>query len=84
MSEVAKLVPKPTAAEEDRLHVVKMLKEALAKAEAGEVDSALVILHHPDGFWRDERSGVRNFPEWIGRLEVIKQAWISGYLSEND
>lgn len=51
------LVTKPTAEDEVKESVVRVLREALAEAEAGNVDSVAMILSHPDETWthRGER-----------------------------
>jgi hypothetical protein len=77
-----RITPKPTASDEMRQAAVEVLREALGKAEAGNVDACLVILRHPGGRWSDERSGCMDFPEMVGRLEIVKQAWINAYLKE--
>jgi len=82
MTTPVSLVTKPTVADNIKNDIVEILRESLARAEAGEVDALLLIEKRPDGHWRDERSGCTNFPDAIGRLEIVKQAWITHYLGE--
>lgn len=82
MSEVIKLAPKTTIDDEIKQAAIDMLRKALAEAESGNVSMCIVILRHPDGTWSDERSGSTNFPDAVGRLEIVKQAWITSYLNE--
>jgi len=77
-----RITPRPTVSEELRLAAVEVLRTALAEAQTGNVDACLVILRHPDGRWSDERSGCMDFPEMVGRLEIVKQSWILSYLRE--
>jgi hypothetical protein len=79
MTEPLRIVQPPTVPEEIRQGVVGLLKDALAQAEAGELDAVIVILKRPTG-WSDMRSGVMDFPDAIGRLEIVKQSWIAHYL----
>lgn len=82
MSKVATLAPKPNVREEFRLASIEILRDRLAQAEAGDVASVVVIVKHMDGTWSDDRAGTDTFPEAIGRLEIVKQAWINSYLRE--
>ena len=77
---VVALVDKPSVADEIKEGAVEILRKTLAKAESGEFCSILVIARRPDGTWCDERSGVMDFPDMIGRLEIVKQTWIASYL----
>lgn len=82
MTKTIVLVPTPTAAEIFRTACVDILRERLAQAEAGDIDSVVLIVKHADGTWSDDRSGVDGFPEAIGRLEITKQAWVRAYLDD--
>lgn len=77
------LVSKPTAAEEVRTSVIDVLRETLAQAEAGEIDSVAMILGHPDDTWSDRYSGVLNFSSVIGRIEILKLKWIRQHTEYN-
>lgn len=76
------LVPTPTAAEKYKKACVEILRERLAQAEAGDIESLVLIVKHADGTWSDDRSGVDGFPEAIGRLEITKHAWITAFLRD--
>ena len=76
------LVPKPKASDEVRGSVVRLLRESLEQAEAGEVNTVIIIASHPDGTWTDLCSSTDKLSEAIGRLEITKQAWIAEYLRE--
>ena len=79
MTEIVSLVQKPTVTEEIRSNVVNILRETLEQAERGEIDTVIMILHHPDGDWTDRASSTEIFSDSIGRLEILKQKWISNY-----
>ena len=79
MNDAIRLTPKPTAQEKHRREVIDDLKRALVEAEAGEVEASIIILKRCDGYRTDHRSGVDGFAESIGRLEIIKAAWIADY-----
>jgi hypothetical protein len=74
------LAVKPKVEDEIRAETVRILRDALAQAESGEVVAALVVLKYQGGTWTDERSGVMDFPDAVGRIEIIKQSWIRDYL----
>lgn len=76
------LVPKPTLLEQARTDVIDILEKALDRAKSGEIETILVIMKHLDGCWSDERSIAIDFPEAIGRLEIVQHAWMNQYLRE--
>ena len=80
MTDPIALAPKPTVAETIKADCARILREALALAESGEVEAVLLVLKRTNGRWYDERSGVMDFPEAVGRLEIVKQSWIAHYL----
>lgn len=82
MSAPVKLVTKPTAADEVRESVTRLLRDTLAEAESGEIDCVAIIIGHTDGEWSDRCSTTTRFSEAIGRLEITKQEWIAQYLAE--
>ena len=82
MSSPLSLVVPPTASDEVRESVVKLLKETLADAEAGKIDTVIMILGHPDTEWSDRVSGTNRFSEAVGRLEITKQEWIAQYFRD--
>lgn len=80
---VVSLVNKATADEEVKESVIRLLRETLEQAEAGEVDSILMIVGSPSGEWLDKASETVKFSETIGRLEISKQEWINRYLRDH-
>jgi len=80
MTTPVKLVAKPTADEEVRKSVVALLKDVLVHAEAGEIDTVLLIAHYVDGAWSNACSDTNRYSETIGRLEIAKHEWIANYL----
>lgn len=82
MSAVLKLAVPPTLGEEIKQDCVRILKKALIMAEAGEVESVLMICKRTDDTWSDEHSGTLKTSEAIGYLEICKQRWISQYLDK--
>lgn len=79
-----KIVPKTTVSDEIKNDIINILEKALEQAKQGDVECVLVILKQIDGHWSDERSGVVNFSDSIGKLEIIKQSWITEYLKQSD
>jgi hypothetical protein len=77
---IVALAPRPTAVDEIKAQIIKDLEEALADARAGHLESVVIIAKCLDGHWYDRRSGTQAFPEAIGRLEIIKQGWITEYI----
>ncbi len=78
------LVPRKTASEEIKQQAIKILRAALARVEAGDIDFILLVERNPNGFWRWNDTDMRvGFCETIGRLEVIQQEMIASYLREN-
>lgn len=80
MSTPVTLVPKAKTTDDVRESVVRLLRDSLAQAEAGDVDTVIIILSHPDGEWSDRCSDTEKLSEAIGRLEITKQEWVSQYL----
>jgi hypothetical protein len=78
------LVPKPTAQDEVRESIISILRETLAEAEAGNIDTVIMLLSHPNGEWTNRSSGTNKFSEAIGRLEITKADWIKGHLGRRD
>ena len=81
-SSVLSVVGKPSVSDEIKSECANILRRALALAEAGDLTAVLVIVKHAGDTWSDERSGAMNFPDAVGRLEIVKQAWINSYLRE--
>lgn len=74
-----KLATAPTASEEARRDTIDILQRLLAEAEAGEIESIIIIAKRVDGFWFHEQSSVTAFPDAIGRLEIVKASWIEKF-----
>ena len=71
-------VPKPTAKDEIRADVIEKLKEALKRAEIGDVDEILIIMRHPgDDKWSNLATPTLSVARWIGYLEITQADWIS-------
>lgn len=79
-----RVVAAPSAEDEIRVEVVNMLKEALEQAERGEVSEIFMILKHPGtDEWSDRATMTQHLSEWIGKLEITKQSWITQFLKED-
>lgn len=76
---IAKLVTKPTLPDEIRAGILKLLATCVEDAQAGNVETMLVIAVRPDGTWSREWSGTLDMSSMIGRLEITKQEWIAEY-----
>ncbi len=76
--------PKQTVENEVQESVVGVLKEYLAKAEAGQLNCVIVIAGFLDGMWTDDMSSTLDFPTAIGRLEIAKQEWIAQELNSKE
>ena len=76
------IAAKPTLAQGIRQRIVEDLKEVLKLAEAGEIESSVIIFKRMGDGWSDRLSGLLHFPDSIGRLEIVKQAWIAEYLRQ--
>lgn len=80
MEALLKLVPNPTAKQEARDSVIRLLVETLEQANRGEVEAVLMIIKRADGNWANLSSGTTKFPDAIGYIEVAKVDWIKDYL----
>lgn len=80
MSAPIQLVTKPKVEDEVRESVLRALRQTLEQAEAGEIDTVIMILGHPDGEWSDRCTSTTKLSEAIGRIEITKQEWIAEYL----
>lgn len=67
-----KLVPPPTADEQNRDDSVKILRDELARAEAGDVLGVIVITKDIDGMWTHHTTGCISIREEIGAIECLK------------
>ena len=73
------LVTPPTAADDVRENIIRMLKETLELAERGELASVVMIVEWADGQWSHESSGTAEMSRDIGHLEIVKQRLIESY-----
>jgi hypothetical protein len=77
-----RLIPRNAAVQAElNSNVIETLEEALAEARAGAITSIVLIAAHPTLGWSHEQSGVTDFSAAIGRLEILKQEWISRYIT---
>lgn len=67
-----KLVPPPTADEQNRDDSVKVLRTELERAEAGQVRGVIVITKDVDGLWTHHTTGALSIREEIGAIECLK------------
>lgn len=67
-----KLVPPPTADEQNRDDSVKVLRTELERAEAGQVRGVIVITKDVDGLWTHHTTGALSVREEIGAIECLK------------
>jgi len=82
-AEPIKLVTPPKAADDVRESVVRILRNALAEAETGNVDTVVVIMGHPDGDWSNKCSTTLKFSEAIGRMFIAMQEWTTLHNERN-
>jgi len=80
------VVRKQTADEESREGSLKALREALARAEAGDVEEVLIILKHPvEQEFSVLASETQEMSGWVGKLEQLKFDWqMHAYLAAKD
>ena len=83
MADFIKLVPEAVAEDEVRESVLAVLQEMLGMAEAGVLNTVIVIAGRVDGDWMNRYSETVCFSEAIGRLEITKQEWVKNYMKEN-
>jgi hypothetical protein len=69
------LVPKPKTSDEVRESVVSILRTSLAEAEAGDVDTVILIMSRPDGEWITRQSMTMKLSESIGRMFIAMHEW---------
>lgn len=80
MPELLNLVSKPRASDEDRKDIVALLRRTLAEAEAGELDTVILLARRPDGYWAERYSGVSPMTDLIGRLTIVQAQMVRRYL----
>lgn len=85
MSNIIKIAKRPTAPDDIRAQVIAHLKEALAEAEAGNVDEILIIMRHPgDDQWTNLATETQSFAKWIGYLTITSADWIAEFKKARD
>jgi hypothetical protein len=81
---IARIVPKPTAQAEIQKQIIRMLADELDRARDGKISMMILITRDIDGKWGHEQTGVENFSEAIGKIEIMKQSWIAKYKAIDD
>ena len=76
--EIIRLVPKVD--DEINEDIIDILKESLVDAEAGKIQTIIVISTSPNGEWSHSMSGTDGITAAIVRLEITKQEWINRYI----
>ena len=79
MSAPVKLVPTPPFDEHNKADAVKLLRDALTRAEAGEVIGAIIITKDTDGMWTHRTTACLSIREEVGALECLKLDRIYGH-----
>ena len=82
MSAPVKLVPQPPFDERNKTDAVKLLRETLDRAEAGEILNAIVVTKDTDGMWSHLTTASLSIREEIGAIECLK--WDRIYRSHRD
>jgi len=67
-----KLVTTPPFDEQNKLDSVKLLRDALTRAEAGEVLGAIIVTKDTDGMWSHQTTSSLSIREEIGAIECLK------------
>ena len=82
MSAPVKLVPQPPFDERNKTDAVKLLRETLDRAEAGEILNVIVVTKDTDGMWSHLTTASLSIREEIGAIECLK--WDRIYRSHRD
>lgn len=64
--------------------VIGILEETLEQAKRGDITSVCIIVEHTNHHWSAPHSGSLDMGRTIGRLEMLKAAWVRKYLEEPD
>jgi len=72
MSDPIKLITTPPFEEQNKFDSVNLLKEALARAEAGTVLGVIIVTKDTDGMWSHQTTDSLSIREEIGALECLK------------
>ena len=82
MTAPVKLVTPPPFDEQNKADAVNLFRDALARAEAGEVLGAIIVTKDTDGMWTHQTTASMSIREEIGALECLK--WDRIYRSHKD
>ena len=82
MSSPVKLVTALPFDDQNKVDAVRLLSEALGRAEAGEVLGAIIVTKDTDGLWTHQTTASLSIREEIGALECLK--WDRIYRSHKD
>lgn len=63
--------------------VISELEKALEAAKQGQIDAVVVLARCTNGKWTEWHSGARNFPDMVGKMEIVKHDWIAQYNRES-
>lgn len=77
-----RLAPPPSFDEQNKAESVKLLRDALERAERGEVLAAILITKDSDGLWSHRTTATLSIREEIGAIECLK--WERIYRSHRD
>lgn len=72
MNTPIKLVAPLTVDEQNKEDSVRILKDELCRAEAGEVRGVIIITKDLDGMWTHHVTGCISLREEIGAIECLK------------
>ena len=76
------LVPKPTADDDTRKSVVRVLRHALDEAEAGNIITVIIIAENVSEEWMNWASETISLSKTIGRLEITKVELVERFLKK--
>ena len=76
------LVPKPTADDDTRKSVVRLLRHALDEAEAGNIITVIIIAENVSEEWMNWASETISLSKTIGRLEITKVELVERFLKK--
>ena len=72
MSKPVKLVTALPFDEQSKVDSVRLLRDALTRAESGEVLGAIIVTKDTDGLWSHQTTASMSIREEIGALECLK------------
>ena len=82
MSQPVKLVTALPFDEQNKTDAVRLLRDALTRAEAGEVLGTIIVTKDADGMWSHKTTASMSIREEIGALECLK--WDRIYRSHRE